>query len=203
MSNTAKWFSTYLLLVASCNITTFSIWWAKPIMTRVWSFSQYWFSFIGDSYSMINSLVLQQILVSFSLIKCWDEWDSTIEKQSLFIRISPLHGWNSVHFITIGWDPWIEKRVDYLKCIEGNGVYKTWYIFHNSTRRLFLVFKSFLFEIICKKSWRLAINRFQRIWILIAIGVDRLHFSIALKPIGLKHVELLFKVFEMLFKLNP
>ena len=30
----------------------------------------------------------------------------------------------SLHFIMIGWDPWIKKNDNYLGCIVGNGVFK-------------------------------------------------------------------------------
>ena len=39
----------------------------------------------------------------------------------------------------IGWEPKIKKRVNYLRCIEGKGVYERHFgVFHNLTRQLFL-----------------------------------------------------------------
>ena len=35
----------------------------------------------------------------------------------LFLKIPPF-GWKSLHFIMVGWDPWIKKRVNYLGFIE-------------------------------------------------------------------------------------
>ena len=48
----------------------------------------------------------------------------------------------SLYFIMICWDPWTQKRVIYLSWIEGKGVWKTFNVFHNSTRQLFLYYKS-------------------------------------------------------------
>ena len=48
----------------------------------------------------------------------------------------------------VGWDPWIEKRVNYLSCIElkGRGVWKTSTVFNDSTRQLLLYDKiSFIY----------------------------------------------------------
>ena len=56
------------------------------------------------------------------------------------IRISPF-GWKYLHFIKICWDPWIKKRLNYLSCMEGKGVWKTFAVYHNSTLQLFLYCK--------------------------------------------------------------
>ena len=66
--------------------------------------------------------------------------DSIIEKQSsLYITI---HHWLNVHPLYHDWlRSWIKKRVKYLSCIEGKGVWKTFDLFHNSARHLFLYYE--------------------------------------------------------------
>ena len=47
-------------------------------------------------------------------------------------------GWKSLALIMIGWDPWITKKVKYLSCIDQ---WKTFDVFYNSARQLFLYYK--------------------------------------------------------------
>ena len=67
------------------------------------------------------------------------------QKKILQQRNNPLYKnftfwWKSIHFVMIGFDPWIKKSINYLSCIEGKGEWKKFGEFHNSTRQLFLYF---------------------------------------------------------------
>ena len=64
--------------------------------------------------------------------------------KKMWSRGQPLSGF--INFIMIGWDPWIKKRDNYLSCIEGKVTWKTFGIYHNSTRQLFSIIKYLLFK---------------------------------------------------------
>ena len=84
--------------------------------------------------------------------------DSNIEKQPLYKNFTISS--KSVHFIMIGWDPWIKKRVNYLYCIEGKGGMRD--IWRISTRQLVFFIKSLLPDVRGGKIWDYSIEKQNR-----------------------------------------
>ena len=57
---------------------------------------------------------------SYLPVSSWNVIHFTIEKNLFFWDFTiVLLGWKYLHFIMIGWDPWIMKGVDHLSSIEG------------------------------------------------------------------------------------
>ena len=72
-------------------------------------------------YNVFMSMTWKSNHVYFRLrlVNSLNKRDFTIDRQSFFIRIAPLHGWKSLYFIMIGWNPWIKKMVNNLSCGGG------------------------------------------------------------------------------------
>ena len=67
----------------------------------------------------------------------WEEKDWYFSTSIILIEIlkpSPFNiGWKYLHFIMIGWDPWIKKGVQLFEIYRREEYKKTFGVFHNST----------------------------------------------------------------------